>query len=128
MICYNVIRKIGDFMKLTHFLDDKIDYEYTNITNEEEKNSKKYKFFLDNILNYIYITDRLIFIRENDEYVFHLEISNKPLCSITLKKENKSFDINVIEAKYTEVKKNIVIEYKIESDNFKHKIVLEIGD
>ena len=128
MLCYNDLRKIGDFMKLIHFINDENKMEIDNIINLEEKKSKKYKFFLDNIMNYIYITDRLIFIRENDDYKFELEISKKPVCTITLKDENKSFNINITNANFEESEHCIDIYYELETDNDKHHVILEIGD
>ena len=116
-------------MKLTHFINGNITDSYADIANEEKEIEKKYKFFLDNITNYIYITDRLIFIRENDDYKFELEISNKPTCLLTLIKENKCFDINVISSSYKDNGSYIDIEYELESDDGdKHHIILEIEE
>ena len=128
MLCYNDLRKIGDFMKLIHFINNENKMEIDDIINLEEKNSKKYKFLLDNITNYIYITDRLIFIRENDDYKFTLEISSEPVCTITLKQEDKTFDIKVISASFEQKEGIINIFYELETDNDKHHIKLEIGD
>lgn len=128
VLCYNVIRKTGDFMKLTHIIGDKVNEKHHDIVNLEQENDNKYKFYLDNIMNYIYITDRLIFIRQNDDYKFSLEISEKPTCTIELIKENKIFDVNVQNANYKLDNKKIELNYLIETDEGEHKIILEIGD
>lgn len=114
-------------MKLTHYIDGKVDKAYSNVKIKVEKNSKKYEFFLDNITNYIYITDRLIFIRESDDFRFELEINKKPSSTITIKKENQSFDIKVISANYKVNNKMISFNYKLETDEYDHRIDLEIG-
>lgn len=128
MMCYNLKRKIGDFMKLIHYIDDKEISSYKDIDNIYEKNDKKYKFFLDNITNYIYITDRLIFKRESDEYIFTLDISEKPFSKLFLKKENKEFDINVIRASYNINDQIIDIVYELETYDGTHHIVVETGE
>lgn len=115
-------------MKLSHFINGKLDKKYLNIKCESEKSLKKYKFFLDNITNYIYITDRLVFIRESEDYYFELNISEKPTCKLLLKKENKEFIISVDNASYYENDKYTDIKYKLETDTDEHHIILEIGD
>lgn len=129
MLCYNVNEKLVIFMKLIHYINGEKESTHKNLKNLCDKNEKKYKFFLDNISNYIYITDRLIFIRENDDYKFELEISNKPTCLLTLIKENKCFDISVISSSYKDNGSYIDIEYELETDNGdKHHIILEIEE
>ncbi len=127
-MCYNVIRKIGDFMKLTHVINNKVFSTHRNLKNKCKEKGKKYEFFLDNIINSIYITDRLIFIRESDEYSFKLEISDISSCELFLKQENKSFNIGVINAHYNISNDKIEFCYKLETDEDQHQIILEIGD
>lgn len=115
-------------MKLSHFINGKLINKYTDINCEDEKNQKKYKFYLDNIANYIYITDRLVFVRENDDYIFELTINSKSTCNIKLKKENKEFIINVLSSSYIAKEKYIEFKYELETDNEEHHIILEIGD
>lgn len=115
-------------MKLLHYVDGNLSDKTSKISIIEEKNIKKYKFFLDNIINYIYITDRLVFIRESDDYIFELNISNKSSCKIYLKKENKKFNINVINFDYKENDKYIDFRYILETSDEEHHIILEIGD
>lgn len=128
MLCYNEVRKIGDFMKLTHLINGKVTSIHSDISNVSEKKEKNYDFFLDNIRNSIYITDRLIFIRESDDYIFTLEISDSSRSTLLLKKENMTFDINVVSAIYNDNKDSIDFSYKLESDDDEHQIILEIGD
>ena len=115
-------------MKLTHFINGNITDSYADISNEEKEIEKKYKFFLDNILNYIYITDRLIFIRETDDYKFELLISDNPTCSLLLKKENKEFNINVLSSSYQVGNGYIDFNYILDTDKDEHHIILEIGE
>ena len=115
-------------MKLTHLINDNIYEEHEKLENICEKNEKKYKFFLDNISNYIYITDRLIFIRESDDYIIGLELGKTNTCTIKLKNENKKFDINVSEGSFVEADNRIEFEYILETDNDKHHIILEIEE
>lgn len=115
-------------MRLKHIINGKEVKTYDNVVNKTKKNNEKYDFFLDNIENCIYITDRLIFIRENDEYRFKLEISSNSICEIYLKKENKTFNINVKNANYVKTKGRIEFTYNLETDEDEHRIILEIGD
>ena len=116
-------------MKFTHIINGNIVNEYNDIENIEEKNSKKYKFFLDNIQNNIYITDRLVFIRQNDEYIFQIEIGNKSVSSYKLKKENLDFPIQVKDSSY-QVEGNVIrFNYELDTEDCeKHEIVLEIEE
>ena len=116
-------------MKLIHYNNGNLSDTTSEITIEQEKNLKKYKFFLDNIINYIYITDRLVFIRESDDYKFELNISEKSSCKLYLKEENKEFNINVKSSNYNKNNKYIEFRYTLEtSDEEEHHIILEIGD
>ena len=116
-------------MKLIHRINGKDEHIYNNVINKLEKSDNKYEFFLDNILNSIYITDRLIFKRKSDEYIFLLEIYDSSKCSIELISENKVFDIDVKNAKYDYNDKEIIIEYELDTeDNEKHTIILEIEE
>ena len=115
-------------MKMIHSINGKEEIIYDNIVNLNKENNKKYHFFLDNISNYIYITDRLVFERENDEYIIHIEIGENNTCNIYLKDKELSFNIKVINAKYIERNNAIEYEYTLETDNDKHNIVLEIEE
>lgn len=112
-------------MILTHYIGNKIESTTNDIKRTIKKNEINYEFFLDNIHNYIYITDRLIFIRETSEYKFELIIDQVPTSKFNLKQENLLFDINVEFAKYNYTDDLLEIEYKIESDEEIHKITIE---
>ena len=116
------------FLKLLHYTDGNLSHNTNEITVIDEKNQKKYKFFLDNIMNYIYITDRLVFIRESDDYTFELNISDNSSCKLYLKKENKEFNIDVKKSEYSENDKYIDFRYMLETSDEEHHIILEIGD
>ena len=123
-----MVRKIGDFMKLVHIVNKNDETTFSNIKCKIDKKLKKYEFFLDNIRNCIYITDRLVYTRESDEYKFNLEISDNSKCNILLKEENLSFDIKVLSSSYCEKEDVIDFTYKLETDEIEHKIKLENGD
>jgi hypothetical protein len=115
-------------MKLNHYIDEKLDISISNINVELDKNIKKYQFFLDNISNCIYITDRLNLIRENDEYILSIFLGQSNECNIHLKKEKADFKINVINGSYEEKNNYIKVEYILETDEKKHTIILETGE
>jgi len=116
-------------MKLTHIINDKVINTHKNIELINKENSKKYEFMLDNILNSIYITDRLIFKRKSDEYEFLLQIGKKSCCTLKLIQENKEFDINIKFAEYEINENEINISYELDMDNDeKHFIKLEIEE
>lgn len=115
-------------MKLIHYIDGKLDKKYSDLVMIEEKKSRKYKFFLDNIMNYIYITDRLVFKRESEDYIIELNLSEKPSCKIYLKSENKDLEIVVVSSNYTINERYIDFKYVLDIDSKEHHIILEIGD
>ena len=126
LICYNASEKMVIKMKLIHYINGKVETNEQISDNNVQKNEKKYEFFLDNIRNNIYITDRLVFIRQNDDYIFTLEISDKSFCTLELIKEKQVLDIDVLEASYKEYEKYIDINYVLNTDQDKHHIILEI--
>ena len=127
-LCYNVSENLVIKMKLNHYIDEKLDISVSNINVELDKNIKKYQFFLDNISNCIYITDRLNLIRENDEYILSIFLGQSNECNIHLKKEKADFKINVIKGSYEEKNNYIKVEYILETDEKKHTIILETGE
>ena len=64
-----------------------------------------------------------IFTRETKDYKFELNI-NKKVASYFLKEKNILFDIEVEKALYTKEKNNIILEYKIDSEEQPIKIVV----
>ena len=65
-------------------------------------------------------------IKENIDTIFKL---TKETCTLTLKEINKSININIDYINYeNENNKNVKIEYKLESQEEKFKIYIEIGE
>ncbi len=62
--------------------------------------------------------------RENEEYIFFLNLKNK-YCKIELKKEDITFDVNVEEASFEILEDKIIIEYFIETDEARNKIIIK---
>lgn len=115
-------------MNLIHYINGNINKSYENINYKFDVLSKKYNFFLDNIENNIYITDRLIFIRESDEYIFSLEIGDKSIGHIKMKNDNYEFDLDVENAEYKNQKGQIEFTYKISGDEEQHKVVIKVDE
>ena len=115
-------------MKLNHYINKKLNSSHDNIDYEFDKNLKKYSFFLDNIQNYIYITNGLIFIRENDEYIFTLNLSDENTANIKLKEEDKVFDIDVLDASYKISDNVIEFSYLIDEEEGLHHIIMKVDD
>ena len=130
MICYNVsvigvihINKLN--MKLFKHEElvlnkNNIDYskEFDKILFEIDEE----KYSLNNNNN----NNEIIFTKENEDYLFLLELKDNNFCSITLKKENATLPINVEDA-YIEKKDNIIIiKYQLESDDKTTTIELNI--
>lgn len=66
----------------------------------------------------------IILIRENEEYKFYLELGNDSNAHYHLTKENMKFDILVENSEYCVNDKYITIDYKIESNEYKNKIII----
>lgn len=113
-------------MKLHHYINGKkVSTNSVDIIGYK-KNSNNYEFYLDNIHNYIYITDRLVFKRTSNDYEFCIEIGKVNNCYINMINEKQIVYVNVLEASYKVNEKYVDIEYKIETDEDKHHIILEI--
>lgn len=78
-----------------------------------------------NMLDYDTLIDlnNHLFSRENDEFKFVLDILNKK-CTILLKKENMTLDINVDLCELNVMNNEITLEYIIESDDSKNRIII----
>lgn len=81
--------------------------------------------FTDNKDCYRISLNEKYFIKENDEFIFNLNIENKT-CTYLLKEIDNLFDINVLECSLEETKNKIKIEYKIESNEEKNIIEIEL--
>ena len=85
----------------------------------------KYTFFIDNVKTEL---SNSVFIRENNEYLFELDIKNEK-CTYLLKPNNITFDIDVEKISYEENGNEIRLTYKITSDEEEIRIILEeIGE
>ena len=92
----------------------------------EEPNSNVIKFQL---LDYVTTLDldNKILIRENNDFKFNLDIFNKN-CTILLKKENIEIPISVELCELEVLLDKITIEYILESEDAKNKIIITKGD
>lgn len=83
-----------------------------------------------NLLDYDTCIDieKQIFSRENEEFLFQLDIKNQN-CTILLKQENINVDVSIDYAELQVDKEEIILEYMIETDDTKNKIVIKkLGD
>lgn len=97
--------------------------DYKEHFKNKSKNENKVYF---KMLNFDTTIDKVeqTFLRENEEYIFFLDIKNKK-CKVELKKENITFDVMVEEASMEVLKNKIIIEYFIETDEARNKIVIQ---
>ncbi len=101
--------------------NDKIIHEnsYKNLSSDNN-------IFRFNLLDHDTILDlkNKQFIRENDQYLFKIDIKNNT-CSLHLKKEELFIDI-IVDFCNLQIQSNqIIFEYVIESDDAKNKLVIE---
>ncbi len=66
----------------------------------------------------------LIFIRDNSEYNFQLDICSTPKAILTLKEENVQFDVKVEYSDFIETKKMIKFRYKLETNYLENVIIV----
>ena len=99
-----------------------------NIILEEDliylSNNNTITFFIDNIKNTINLNEQL-FIRENEEYTFTLDILNKK-STLLLKKENYLLHLKVDYAILLTNQNNYEISYHLESQENDTLIILEL--
>jgi hypothetical protein len=83
-----------------------------------EKDNNKIKFILDDTQHLIVIDNESVeFIRENKEFLFNLKISQREKISkYLLKAVDGYFNINVENGKFNINDNELLIEYKLESD------------
>lgn len=113
------------FMKFTEFTlqlskNDEI------ICEEDLKNASDTEDILEfELLDYATTLDLVgkIFIRENADFKFTLDILNK-ICTILLKKEDLEIPVNVEHCVLIPDFNKITLEYIIESEDAKNKIVI----
>lgn len=107
---------------LNLFKERRLEQQYKNIKALEKENTLI--FIIEGIKTSL---NESLFVRETDEYKFYLNINDKK-CLYTLKEQNMSFDIEVEKVVYKKEKDNIILEYKISSDEEKFKIVINVED
>ncbi len=97
--------------------------EYKEHFKNKSKNKNKLKF---RMLEFDTTIDKVeqTFLRENEEYIFFLDIKNKK-CKVVLKKENIDFNVMVEEATMKDSNNQIIIEYFIETDEARNKIRIQ---
>lgn len=119
-------KKGHDTMKklitLNLFKERRLEQEYKDIKAIEK--DSKYIFSLDGVKTIISTTR---FTRENNEFKFELDIKERK-CTYYLKEKNMSFDIDVEKVMYKKEDNNIILEYKISSDEETFKIEIKIED
>lgn len=110
------------FINLNLFKENRLEQEYKDIKTLEKDG--EYIFSLDGVKTIISNTR---FIRETNEYKFELDINSKKAIYL-LKEKNMSFDIEVEKIMYKKDNNNIILEYKISSDEETFKIEINIKD
>lgn len=107
---------------LNLFKERRLEQEYKDIKAIEK--DSEYILSLDGVKTIIGETR---FIRENNEFKFELDIKERK-CTYYLKEKNMSFDIEVEKVMYKKENNNIILEYKISSDEETFKIEIKIKD
>ena len=80
------------------------------------RTNKTIAFEVDNFKNIIsYENKNMYFIRENEEYKFKINFNNKK-AFLKLKKYD-NIDINVLDCNFQKQNDNIIISYKLETDD-----------
>jgi len=100
------------------YKNNKLHQEYNNI---KSISNNKLHFIIDNV--HTSISDS-IFQRENEEYLFRIDL-NKKIATYLLKSSNINYDIKVEESIINRRDNQIIIEYKIETEEDKIKIIIE---
>lgn len=105
---------------LIFFKNEEKIYENTYKTFKFENN--KLEFLMLDYNTQIDLQQKL-FMRENEDFQFVLDISNEK-CTIHLKKEELTLDIPVDYCELKELHNQIILEYIIESDDAKNKLII----
>lgn len=96
---------------------------YKDTFKNKLNNDKKIMFDMLDYETTINIKEKT-FLRENNEYIFYLDFKNNK-CKVELKQEGISFDACVEEANMEDLNNEVIIEYFIETDETRNKIVLK---
>ena len=116
---HDTMKKIID---LYLYKEYRLDQDFKDIVAIEK--NLEYIFLLDGIKTVLGPTR---FVRETEEYKFELNIKEKTGLYL-LKSQNMKFDIEVEKIMYKKDNNNIILEYKISSDEEIFKIELLIKD
>ena len=109
-----------DEFTLTFLKNDEVVIEDTFKNLDAENNSIKIILFEYNTILDI---ENKMFIRENEDFKFTLDILNKE-CTIYLKKEDMKVPVLVEYCELTTKYNKIVLEYVIESEDAKNKLII----
>lgn len=115
---------LNDEFSFTFYKNDEKISENTYKNLEKSKNIFRFSLF-----NYDTLIDLNFqkFTRENEDYIFNLDFSNKT-CQIYLKKENLNLPILVDYCEINEDKKHIILEYSIETEDARIKMEIKTGE
>lgn len=83
-------------------------------------NNSTYSFIIENVKTTLNSEE---LIRENNEFRFNLDIKNKQ-ATYLLKEQNTVLDIDVEKINFKKENNNIILEYKISSDEEEFKLEL----
>lgn len=107
-------------MQVLLFKNDILNKIFNNVIN----NIDSYTLIDDDVKMEISIIPDVIIIRENDEYLFKLDILNKT-CTYRLKEYNLVYDIKVLNSNYINNGNEIIIEYSLETDEDLTKVIIK---
>lgn len=103
---------------LNLYKERRLEASYDNIN--ALVNNSTYSFILDGIKTTLNSEE---FIRENNEFKFHLNIKEQQ-ATYLFKEKNTLFDIDVERINFKKQKNNIILNYKISSDEEEFKLEL----
>lgn len=109
-------------MNFELYKDDKLILKETNLEYQQEKNT--IFFQLENIKHQLNF-EKKILERFNDEFHFYINLEEEK-CTYELKSHQAVFDIIVDQAFFRKEENIIEVEYVIETDDAKTKILIEL--
>ena len=127
-ICYNVLDKkevifLEVIIRMDLWKEEELFLSKDNISGNFENNQLTFTY--DNMEHKIFFSkDEVTFQRENQEYLFELNIKDVPECTFLLKETNTKLDIHVERANCTIDDQKIEFEYCIETDDAINGVVI----
>lgn len=88
-------------------IDEYIEYDLVDNWYTFEQLGTTFKF---------YVGEPFQFIKETGADIFKISTGAKPFCTYTLKKENLTFDIGLLDCDYSFSNKELIFKYSLESD------------